>query len=242
MNDKEYDVVIVTKEEIPNPESNQKYRSLNEAINHDYDFTISEVCAKAWARVSGNKLPIFIAVLLAVVLSFVVSFIGSLIVSVLGFIPFLEWAVEVLISGISAMFAVGVILVVLKLFNNESVNATNDFFNFSKFWLPILILSIVMTILVTIGFILLVIPGIYLLVSYSLAYWILTIHPNESFWDILEASRKIVSRHWFKFFILNLVIGLILMISAIPFGIGLIWTLPLCNFMYAIIFTSIFEK
>lgn len=243
-NDKEYDVVIIKDEHdsSQNYSNNDKYRSLNEAINYDYDFSVSELISEAWGMVNGNKLPIFIAIVLAGILGTIVSYIGKIISALVAFIPMLSIVMDIVFGAASSIFAIGVIIVVLKLANREKVDAASDFCQFTKYWVPILILSIVMSIIVAIGFTLLIIPGIYLAVAYSLSYWILVIHPNDSFWDILEASRKIVTRRWFKFFILSLVLGLILFISAIPLGIGLIWTLPLCNFAYALIFKKIFEK
>lgn len=243
-NDKEYDVVIIKDEHdsSQNYSNNDKYRSLNEAINYDYDFSVSELISEAWGMVNGNKLPIFIAIVLAGILGTIVSYIGQIISALVSLIPMLSIVIDIVFGATSSIFAIGVIIVVLKLANSEKVDAASDFCQFTKYWVPILILSIVMSIIVAIGFTLLIIPGIYLAVAYSLAYWILVIHPNASFWDILEASRKIVTRRWFKFFILSLVLGLILFISAIPLGIGLIWTLPLCNFTYALIFKKIFEK
>lgn len=243
-NDKEYDVVIIKDEHdsSQNYSNNDKYRSLNEAINYDYDFSVSELISEAWGMVNGNKLPIFIAIVLAGILGTIVSYIGKIISALVAFIPMLSIVMDIVFGAASSIFAIGVIIVVLKLANREKVDAASDFCQFTKYWMPILILSIVMSIIVAIGFTLLIIPGIYLAVAYSLSYWILVIHPNASFWDILEASRKIVTRRWFKFFILSLVLGLILFISAIPLGIGLIWTLPLCNFAYALIFKKIFEK
>lgn len=243
-NDKEYDVVIIKDEHdsSQNYSNNDKYRSLNEAINYDYDFSVSELISEAWGMVNGNKLPIFIAIVLAGILGTIVSYIGKIISALVAFIPMLSIVMDIVFGAASSIFAIGVIIVVLKLANREKVDAASDFCQFTKYWVPILILSIVMSIIVAIGFTLLIIPGIYLAVAYSLSYWILVIHPNASFWDILEASRKIVTRRWFKFFILSLILGLILFISAIPLGIGLIWTLPLCNFAYALIFKKIFEK
>lgn len=243
-NDKEYEVVIIKDEpEITQPSNdNDKYRSLSEAINFDYDFSISDIIAEAWKMVHGNKLPIFIAILLASVFSSIVSYTGQFFAILFEQLPALSIVISVLFDGASAVFIVGVIIVVLKLSNQETVDAAGDFCKFTKFWLPMLILSVMMTLIIALGFVLLIIPGIYLVIAYSLAYWILVIHPNESFWDILEASRKIVSRHWFKFLGLNLILGIILLISLIPLGIGLIWTLPLYNFTYALIFKKIFEK
>lgn len=240
-NNKEIDVTII--EESQNYSgNNDKYRTLDEAINFDYDFSISDILSKAWSMVHGNKLTIILSLLLAGILGGIVGFIGEFIAGIFIAIPVISILISVIFSALSSIFIIGVFIIVLKLSNNERVDLINDFCQFKKYWLPIIILSIMMGIILTIGFALLIIPGIYLVVAYSLTYWILIVYPEASFWDILEASRKIVTRHWFKFFFLNLILGIILFVASIPLGIGLIWALPLFNFVYALLFKQIFEK
>ena len=216
-NDKEYDVVIIKDEHdsSQNYSNNDKYRSLNEAINYDYDFSISDILSKAWGMVDGSKLPVFITTFLVSILATTVAYLGQYIASLVSNITILSTAIEMIFNGISSIFIIAVIIVVLKLANREKINTASIFNLFSQYWLPMLVISIVMSILITIGVILLIIPGIYLAVAYSLVYWILVIHPKESFWNILEASRKIVTRHWFKFFIINLIFFLIPTIIAL---------------------------
>ena len=57
-NDKEYEVVIIKDEpEITQPSNdNDKYRSRSEAINFDYDFSISDIIAEACKLVNDNNL------------------------------------------------------------------------------------------------------------------------------------------------------------------------------------------
>jgi len=45
-------------------------------------------------------------------------------------------------------------------------------------------------------------------------------------WQAMETSRKAVGKRWFPVFGLLLVVGLLVGLSAIPLGIGLIWTAP----------------
>ena len=42
----------------------------------------------------------------------------------------------------------------------------------------------------------------------------------------METSRRAVSKRWFKLFGLLIAMGLVIFASAIPLGIGLIWTAP----------------
>jgi len=51
----------------------------------------------------------------------------------------------------------------------------------------------------TVGLILLVVPGIYLLVSYSIAIP-LALDRGIGFWQALETSRRVITRRWFTVF------------------------------------------
>lgn len=58
----------------------------------------------------------------------------------------------------------------------------------------------------------------------------------------MEASRKIITKQWFKVFGLGICLGIIVAISAIPLGIGLIWTIPLAMLSMGILYQTIFEE
>lgn len=93
----------------------------------------------------------------------------------------------------------------------------------SKLW-PLILVRVVGLILTTIGFILLVIPGIYLTVAYVLAL-ALVLDRGFNFWKALETSRKVVSQRWFFVFGLTL-ITVVLMIIAILTVVGSVLALP----------------
>ena len=105
--------------------------------------------------------------------------------------------------------------------------------------LPIFILMAVMTIMVSLGLILLIIPGMYLVIAYMFAL-LLMLDKNMSPWEALETSRKAVTHHWFKIFGIGFVMGLIMVISILPLGIGLIWTLPMMYIMNGLLYQRIF--
>jgi len=96
-----------------------------------------------------------------------------------------------------------------------------------------------MMLLIYLGMILLLIPGIYLAVAYMLAIPLI-VERGLSPWQAMEASRKAITQHWFKVFGLFLLLGLIVSISAIPLGIGLIWTIPLFVMVMGVLYRTIF--
>ncbi|MCA1765050.1 MAG: hypothetical protein LC633_02160, partial [Desulfobulbaceae bacterium] len=108
-----------------------------------------------------------------------------------------------------------------------------------RLMLPIVIAYILTSILTFIGFFLLVIPGIYLSVAYALVIP-LVIDKEMSPWQAMETSRKGVQRHWFKVFGLYIVMSIICFISAIPMGLGLIWTVPMFFMVNGILYREVF--
>jgi hypothetical protein len=103
--------------------------------------------------------------------------------------------------------------------------AFGDFFKGFNRALPILLLSIVSGLLIALGFVLLILPGIYLAVSYMLSLPLL-LDKNLDFWPAMETSRKVVGKKWFSFFGFSIVLGLINVLGAVLLGIGLLFTVP----------------
>ncbi|MEN8132906.1 MAG: hypothetical protein ABFS45_22555, partial [Pseudomonadota bacterium] len=105
--------------------------------------------------------------------------------------------------------------------------------------LPLAILGVLTTLLTYIGFLLLILPGIYLAIAYLLATPLL-VEKQLTPWQAMENSRKAITRHWFKVFLLLLATALIMFISAIPLGLGLIWTYPMAINILGILYREIF--
>jgi hypothetical protein len=78
------------------------------------------------------------------------------------------------------------------------------------------------------GLVLLILPGIYLAVGYAFVLP-LVIDRQMPVWQAMELSRTTVHRNWFQTFGLLLAAGMLLFVSALAFGFGLVLTLPLCT-------------
>ncbi len=112
-------------------------------------------------------------------------------------------------------------------------------FQYFGFIVPLLLTTLLLYVLVAIGFVLLIIPGIYLSVSYTFAL-LLVIEKKMGIWEALETSRKAVTHRWFSLFFFWIILSVIMMISAIPIGIGLIWTIPMGCIAYGIMYRNMF--
>jgi len=107
------------------------------------------------------------------------------------------------------------------------------FLGFYKF-VPLLILNLLMTVVITIGFTLLILPGIYLTISYLFTHLLVNfydISPTES----LTLSRKIVKGNFMQILWLWLILLGINMLGALALGVGLLLTIP---FSFCVIYAT----
>ena len=119
----------------------------------------------------------------------------------------------------------GNFIVSAKLLQEQAVNFS-DFFSGFRFFLPLLLLTLVSSILVSLGFILLIIPGVYLAVSYLFAS-LLVIDRRLDFWPAMELSRRTVTPRWFTIFAFCLLLLLVNVAGALVLGLGLLVSVPL---------------
>lgn len=211
-------------------------RTIEEAIANNYDFSIGDVISRAWAQVNGTKLNFFFGVLVMIAINVVIEI-------VLAFFPEkVAGSLSFFISIITNCFAAGFVVIALKHLRGQAINFGQDFFSIMSIFNVLIIAGFLTTLLTLVGMILLIIPGIYLAVGYYLTNWILVDNPGTSAWQAMEASRKIITKQWFKVFGLGICLGIIVAISAIPLGIGLIWTIPLAMLSMGILYQTIFEE
>lgn len=128
-------------------------------------------------------------------------------------------------SVVMAPLYAGFIIVVFMLFKSQQVQF-GDFFKGFNYFLPLVLANIVMSILVTIGMFLLILPGVYLAVSYMFVSMLIVDYRME-FWQAMETSRQIVTKNWFSLFVFFLVLAVINLLGALALGIGLLVTIPL---------------
>jgi uncharacterized membrane protein len=118
----------------------------------------------------------------------------------------------------------GYYIVAHQLKRTESAEVTGFFRGFDKF-VPLLILNLLMSVVIFLGFLLLVIPGIYYSVSYLFSHffvWFYDITPSEA----TGMSRKMVSGNFTQILFLWLALAGINILGAMAFGVGLLLTVP----------------
>lgn len=72
---------------------------------------------------------------------------------------------------------------------------------------------------------LLLIPVIYVGVAYSWAYKFVVFY-NMSFWEAMEASRRIITKKWFLIFVFLVIAGIIAGLGILLLCVGILFTFP----------------
>jgi len=152
------------------------------------------------------------------------------ILGVVDLVALMNWGIffilVAIITGLVNLFLSGMIVRMTydatrkKLDINKAANIV------LKRYIPLLIASIVVGIIVTAGFIALIIPGIFLsiqLVFFSYAILI----DNEDIAGSLKKSWRMVKGKWWNVFALMLIIGIVSLMVGLPVGILVLVSQPL---------------
>jgi len=221
------------------------YGSVDKAIRGEYEFSIGSVLSEAWAKTGGSKWPIHLGFIYYFIVAVAIMFgLGIVMAGLMavteepGVMFLMQIVIQLAINLIAMPMIMGIVLMGIKRSVDAPISASMVFNNFSKM-LPLFMTLILMYIMILIGFILLVIPGIYLMVAYYMAMP-LVVEKGMSPWQAMETSRKAITHRWFSVFGLFIVMIIIITISAIPLGIGMIWTLPMLMIAYGILYRNMF--
>lgn len=112
----------------------------------------------------------------------------------------------------------------LRLISGQALELGNFFDGFKKF-MPLMLLSIVSGFAMAFGFLLLILPGLYLAVAFSWAQWIV-LDRDEEFWPALMASMKVVNSSFGSMFAFIFLLGLVNMAGVLACGLGALVTWP----------------
>lgn len=200
--------------------------SLNRLIETGYDFDVKQVFQKGWELFTMKPL-------------FSIGFTGFILSLQLLFVLYLkEYAIlySVFLSG--PLFS-GFYLAANKMKSGEEI-IYPDFFKGFQYYIPIILIWLIGQILVSIGLIAFVVPGVYLMVGYMFAI-LLHIFAGLDFWDSLEYSRKLVTVKWWKFFTLVLIF---IVINAIGLFliVGLFITIPVSFYVAYCAFEEVTQE
>ena len=104
----------------------------------------------------------------------------------------------------------------LKLLRGQPVRFGDAFSGFSLAFLPLMLASLVSSVLISLGLILCLLPGLYLMMAWWMFVPLLILDKRMEFWPAMELSRKVVNAN------LGPMIGLFLVTMLLTFAGGLL--------------------
>ena len=112
-----------------------------------------------------------------------------------------------------------------KISGNWKKNGSGRSFNFDKA-VEKIFGPIILGIIIGIGFLILIIPGIIFSMWWTFSACVLADRPDLSFTDAMKASRNVAKGNWISLILLFVVIGLLQVLGMICLGFGLFVTIP----------------
>ena len=180
---------------------------------------ISSCLTRGWALVRDNPGLTIGATLLIMLVSF-----GLSMLPVIGLLAF--FINPVLLGGLAYVFS--------RRIRGENPGVGEAFNGFSLAFLQLGLSGVVSFLLICVGLLLCVLPGIYLAVGYMFALQ-LVIDKKYDFWTAMEVSRRVVHTQWWTMFGLAIVLFLLNVVGVLACLVGCIVTAPLsvAALMYA---------
>jgi hypothetical protein len=179
-----------------------------EILARDYDFSIGQCIGRGWELVMSHFW-----------LTVGATFIIILVTTAVGAVPFGGLLLNyVFWAGLDWMF--------LKQIRGERAELGDSFAGFSLAFVPLMLFSLVGQLLVSVGLLLCLLPGIYLMVAWLIFGGLLIIDKKLDFWPAMELSRKVVTRHWWKVFGLMLVCLLLMIVGLLVCCVGVFIAMP----------------
>ena len=174
-----------------------------------------------WTQTKRQFFPLLGVMLTAWIVAYIPSALSSALGDQAGALTFLlvlgGWILSLIVS-------LGVIKVSLQVSAGKKVEFS-DLFSTLPYVLRYFVLSILMTLIILLGFIVFILPGIYLAVRLSyVPYYLLD--KNTTVMETLRGSWAITKGRFWKIFVFGILNGLVMLLGLLALGIGILVSAP----------------
>jgi uncharacterized membrane protein len=214
-------------------------------VERDYDLAIGGCITSGWEAVKKNFWPAVGVSLLVGLIMGAFNQVVSLFTRPIMYeiihqhhmtvrAGFTLGSTSIIAAPVSTVLLAGLYQYFLKLIRGGNPTIGDAFGGFGPPLGQLILLGLVQGLLIWVGCLFCVIPGIYLAVAWYLAAP-LVIDKKMDFWSAMELSRKMVSKHWFTVFGLLIVYVLMILAGVLACCIGVFVALPIgiAALMYA---------
>ena len=195
-----------------------------EYLRRPVEIEIGRAVSRGWELLMAN-LPMLVG---ATVLAWAIG-IG------LGFMPLIRYFAPLVMGPIHA----SLVYMFLRRIRGQQIQMGDLFLGFNVALVPLVIATVLVGALVTVGFVLCILPGIYLAVAYMFVMPLI-IDKKLDFWPAMEVSRQVVHKQWWSMFLFALVMVLIACGGALLCGVGLVIAGPLIIAAMTYVYEDIF--
>jgi len=139
---------------------------------------------------------------------------------------------------LSGPLSVGIFYVIFNKMHGNPINI-GDISKGFNFFVAAVLADILITVFVSVGFFLLIIPGIVISALYMFTFPLI-LEKNMDFWEAMETSRKVVTKNIFELSVFMLVLYIFMVIGVLLFFVGFLVALPVAFAAVAIAYKDIF--
>jgi phage FluMu protein Com len=210
--------------------------------NHSAGFTISSILRETWEKLKGVKRDVWGAVAIAILLNLILGV-------VIHFLPAAKTTaglIGVTIVGVFAFFLNSLLLSGLGYLGlcqarGEEGGWDTVFVCFTPINLvKLLMLFVMQLIVIALGLLFLVVPGIYLMVTLSFSP-LLVLDKGMWPWEAMLDSRRVSHANCVNIFLIYLIAKIMFYAAGILFLVGLFWMLPFVFILYGIMYRRLFD-
>tara|TARA_S200000501_G_scaffold319535_1_gene313890 strand:- start:1574 stop:2161 length:588 start_codon:yes stop_codon:yes gene_type:complete len=143
---------------------------------------------------------------------------------------------NIMVICVSAYIQLGLAVYCIGLYKGDEVNYVTIFSRFNG--LKPIVFILILSVVVTLGFILLIIPGIILSLMYSQVFYILADDPDIGAIEAFNKSEKMMRGHKWQLFMLNLEAALYIFAGIFTLFIWWAWLIP----RYSVAIAGFYEE
>ena len=166
------------------------------------------------------------ACLIAGVITIMITILG-------GYLINEDWGGNILSLFIVPPIGVGLALFFLNIHSGNKLEIRTIFNPFKEVWLNSVLAYFMMIVIIIIGSILFIIPGIIAFLMFSQVFYIIAEDNKIDPYNALVKSKKMMDGNKWKLFKIILRILLLAIVCILTLGIGFIWLAPYQNAVYA---------
>ena len=166
------------------------------------------------------------ACLIAGVITVMITILG-------GYLINEDWGGNLLSLFVTPPIGVGLALFFLNIHSGNKLEIRTIFNPFKEVWLNSVLAYFMMIVIIIIGSILFIIPGIIAFLMFSQVFYIIAEDNKIDPYNALVKSKKMMEGNKWKLFKIILRILLLAIVCILTLGIGFIWLAPYQNAVYA---------